>query len=380
MRPAVAVICALVALAVVSSAAAFRFTDGTRLMPAGLVGQPYHHRIEFAGGCKGVRVQIDSGGLPPGLQLVGSVQELTESSDWRIEGVPTTAGSFRFWLRGRNLCPADSTEEPFSISIGRGVTVATTDLPTAVAGRRYAVKLAASPDAEWRWALTRGALPAGLALTPDGTLAGTPTKGPASHELTVRVEDGAGRVAERDLVLNVAEGVAVIAPAVPAAEVGRAFSLKLAGTGGAGVYAWRLSGLPAGLRFDAATTTVSGVPARAGTFPVEVAITDSGGRSASQEIELRVAPRLRLEPVLLPTVRVGQRYRLALRKLGGAGRIAWRLQRVRPLSAIRVDRATGVLTFTPRAARRIAVAIRVGDGLGAVATRTYRLDVLARRR
>jgi hypothetical protein len=368
-------LCLLAALVLVPAGEAFRFTDGTRLMPTGLVGKRYFQRIEFAGGCKGVRVQIDSGSLPPGLQLVGSVQESTESSDWRIEGVPTAAGSFRFWLRGKNLCPIDSTEELFAISIGQGVTIETASVPTATAGKPFAFKLAASSPGPWRWSLASGALPQGLALAGDGTLAGTPVKGPASHQFTVRVDDGSGRFAVRDYGLDVAEGIALTAPALPPAEVGRQFRLVLTPVGGRGGYTWAATGLPPGLRFEPANRTLSGIPAMPGAFTVRVSLADREGRATALALRVMVSPRLRLAAARPPAARVGQPYRLQLRTRGGAGSLRWLLQRVRPVSAVRLDRSTGALSFTPRAALRVAITVRVSDRLGAASTRTYVLDV-----
>ena len=48
----------LLALVVVPSAAAFRFTDASRNPPTGAVGQPYSHKIGFMAGCKGVNLMV----------------------------------------------------------------------------------------------------------------------------------------------------------------------------------------------------------------------------------------------------------------------------------------------------------------------------------
>src|SRR5262245_63914501 len=82
------------ATAVVLIAAGFRFTDATLMPPQGVVAQPYFHKIDLEAGCKGKSVAVISGALPPGLRLVGNANSEVDSSNWRIEGTPTQAGTF----------------------------------------------------------------------------------------------------------------------------------------------------------------------------------------------------------------------------------------------------------------------------------------------
>ena len=84
------VLVTLLALVVVPIAAAFRFTDAARETPTGVVGQPYSHKIGLMAGCKGVKLTVEQGSLPPGLSLAGSPLDDKDSEEhnWRIEGVP----------------------------------------------------------------------------------------------------------------------------------------------------------------------------------------------------------------------------------------------------------------------------------------------------
>src|SRR5918996_3867429 len=111
------IVAVVLAGALAPSALAFRFSDHTRLMPIGTVGQPFSHPVETVAGCKGVYITILGGSLPPGLHLAGDKRDDVDGSNWRIEGTPTAAGQYGFWLQARNLCPADSTEEDFTITI-----------------------------------------------------------------------------------------------------------------------------------------------------------------------------------------------------------------------------------------------------------------------
>jgi len=92
-----------------------------------------------------------------------------------------------------------------------GLTVTSPHPPQAVAGRRYSFALTATDGRPpYRWRVTSGALPAGLALSPAGVLAGmasadtaaaTPT---GSWPVTVAVTDARGATATAGLSLSVA--------------------------------------------------------------------------------------------------------------------------------------------------------------------------------
>lgn len=143
----------------------------------GKVGILYRHQ-----GREGVRLlTYDSlvGAFPPGFDLyyVGSRMMLG--------GTPTTAGIYSFRLIGGGsvdreyrvtILPAD----PISLSPSAGA------LPSAIAGTAYAQSITATGGSgAYSFAVTDGALPAGLALASDGALSGTPTTaGPASFTIT----------------------------------------------------------------------------------------------------------------------------------------------------------------------------------------------------
>ena len=96
----------------------------------------------------------------------------------------------------------DVTSAAAQITVNPALAVATAELPRATAGRAYALDLAATGGIDTRvWSLAAGTLPAGLALSADGRIQGTPTA-PARALFTVRVADGSG-AATRELALDV---------------------------------------------------------------------------------------------------------------------------------------------------------------------------------
>src|SRR5216117_489320 len=90
----------LLAAIVVPVALALRFTDASYNIPQGVVGQPFSHQFDGAGGCGpdpaknppgGLPYQfrVLSGGLPPGLVL---------EKNGLLHGTPTQAGEWKFWV------------------------------------------------------------------------------------------------------------------------------------------------------------------------------------------------------------------------------------------------------------------------------------------
>ena len=118
---------AVLAAVVVPNAMAFRFTDEARNTPTGVTGQAYNHPLSFAGGCNLVTVFIGPGSLPPGLRVVGQPRDDSQNG-WRIEGTPTQAGSFTFWINAKSGVPEcqpehDTTQEEWTMRIAPGLAI-----------------------------------------------------------------------------------------------------------------------------------------------------------------------------------------------------------------------------------------------------------------
>jgi hypothetical protein len=74
---------------------------------------------------------------------------------------------------------------------------------------------------------------------------------------------------------------------MPGGMVGVPYALTLAANGGLPPYRWRLDGfLPQGLSFNAASGTISGIPTKMGSFPVQVAVSDAIPSVATQSMAL----------------------------------------------------------------------------------------------
>jgi hypothetical protein len=145
-----------------------------------------------------------------------------------------------------------------------------------------------------------GSLPAGISLSPAGTLGGTPTQG-GTFAFTVRAQDStAGPAApytgSQSFAMTVTAPAIAISPAsLPAAQVGITYSQAVTATGGTAPYAYAVAAgaLPPGLTLSG-SGTVSGTPTVGGNYSFTITATDSstgaGPYQASQGYALAVGP------------------------------------------------------------------------------------------
>jgi Big-like domain-containing protein/putative Ig domain-containing protein len=95
-----------------------------------------------------------------------------------------------------------------------------------------------------------------------------------------------------EILVNVIPQLSVKTTSLPDVEVGESYSAKLAATGGVAPYTWSLatgSDLPAGLRLDAATGEISGMPTTTGSTEFAVRVSDAGAPDQTADESLTLA-------------------------------------------------------------------------------------------
>jgi hypothetical protein len=123
----------------------------------------------------------ETGDLPPGLSL---------SSSGQLSGTPTRAGTFPI-----SVIVTDSSNPPLMNSVPVNLKIADSPIlisaapapPDGTAACPYAgfTFMASGGSPGYTWAVTAGSLPAGMALNPNGSLAGTPAAaGPFTFTVT----------------------------------------------------------------------------------------------------------------------------------------------------------------------------------------------------
>ncbi|MBB2488233.1 putative Ig domain-containing protein, partial [Mitsuaria sp. WAJ17] len=140
-----------------------------------------------------------AGTLPAGLSL--------DPSTGIIGGIPSASGSFTFTVTATDSSTGTgpySGSRAYTLSVAAPtISLDPATLPGASVGTAYSQAVTASGGtAPYSYAVTAGALPAGVSLSAGGTLSGTPTAG-GSFAFTVTATDAGGFTGSRAYSLSV---------------------------------------------------------------------------------------------------------------------------------------------------------------------------------
>ncbi len=292
-------------------------------LPGGTRGAAYSQTLTASGGTLPYTYAVTAGALPAGLTL---------TSGGILAGTPTASGSFGFTVTATDASAAPgpySGTRAYTISIAAPtITVAPATLASGTVGTAYNQTVTASGGtAPYGYAVTAGALPAGLSLTTGGALAGTPTAG-GTFNFTITATDAATAPGPysgaRAYTLTIASPAITVNPAALSnGTVGTAYSQTLTVAGGTAPYTYAATGgvLPTGLLLSAGGT-LSGTPTAGGSFNFTVTATDastgtgrySGGRAYTVII---AAPTIAISPATLTSGTVGTAYSQTVTASGG---------------------------------------------------------------
>ena len=352
-------------------------------LPVGATGAAYPNTQLIATGGQGpFSYVISSGSLPAGISLSGTGV---------ISGTPTAAGVFNISVKATDANGYNGTQA-YSLSIGAAsVALNPASLPAATAEAAYSQSFSASGGtAPYAYAVSSGALPAGLSLNAaTGALSGTPTAA-GSFTFSVQVTDsstgsGAPFSASRSYTLSVNAPTITVTPVtLTAPQVGAAFSQQLTAQGGDATYTFALGSgsLPAGLSLGAGGL-LSGTPTAAGSYSFAVTVTDGLGFTGTQNYSVTVtAPTLVLAPASLPAATAEATYSQSFTTTGGTAPYAYAVNSGALPAGLSLNAATGALSGTPTAAGSFTFSVQVTDsssGTGAPfsASHSYTLVVNA---
>lgn len=142
---------------------------------------------------------------------------------------------------------------------------------------------------------------------------------------------------------------------------------------GTGPYAWRATGLPAGLTMTSGGL-LSGSPTVAGTFGVTITVVDATGLATTTERSLVVRPALAVSaPASLAAAQVGVAYpATSITATGGSPPYSFAAT---GLPAGVSMTGAGVISGTPTSAGTSTITVTVTDSIYATAVRSYSLTV-----
>ncbi|MBE7184515.1 MAG: autotransporter domain-containing protein [Methylobacterium mesophilicum] len=276
-------------------------------IPQPQVGSSYSVNLGASGGTAPYAFAITAGTLPAGLSL---------NAGGALSGTPTQGGSYNFTVAATDSstgtgAPFTGTQQYTGTVLAPAIVLSPGAVPAATGGQSYSQSLTASGGtAPYSYAVTAGALPVGITLSPTGTLSGTPTV-QGSFTFTVTALDsstggpnpGGAYVGSAAYTLSVNAPTIVVAPeTLPAGTVAATYSQTLTASGGTGTYTYSIANgtLPAGLAL-AADGTLAGTPTAGGAFGFTVQAADGNGFTGTRAYTLAIgAPTIALAPASLP--------------------------------------------------------------------------------
>ncbi|MCC8621923.1 putative Ig domain-containing protein [Xanthomonas vesicatoria] len=347
-------------------------------VPGATRGTAYSQALSASGGTAPYTYAIASGVLPAGLTL---------SSNGTLSGTATVEGTFNFTVQVTDANSFTGTQAYALTVAGPTLVLPASTLPAGTAGQAYsaAITPATGGTAPYSYALTGGALPAGVVLdAATGGLSGTPTvAGTFNFALTASDSTPSPAAqASRSYALTIAAPQVVVAPTtVPGATRGTAYSQALSASGGTAPYTYAIAGgvLPAGLTL-ASNGTLSGTATVEGTFNFTVQATDANSFTGTQAYALTVAgPTLVLPASTLPAGTAGQAYTAAITPAtGGTAPYSYALTGGALPAGVVLDTATGGLSGTPTVAGTFNFTLTASDSTpspAAQASRSYALTI-----
>jgi hypothetical protein len=347
---------AILPLSISSTIAPLTITSSA--VAPGTSNRPYSATLSATGG-NGPYIWSVSG-LPAGLSLIGNGV---------ISGTPTATGNFSLAVTVTDSqSPAKTASASLPLSVTATIaplTITSNAVAGAISNQPYGATLSATGGtAPYTWSVT--GLPAGLSLSGNGVISGTPTAtGNFSLAVTVTDSQSPAKTASATLPLSVTAAIApltITSTAVAPGTSNQSYTATLSATGGTAPYIWSVTGLPAGLSVGG-NGVISGTPTATGNFFLAVAVTDSQSPAKTASASLPLSVTAAIAPLSITSTAVAgatskQPYSATLSATGGTAPYTWS---VTGLPAGLSLGGNGVIAGTPTATGTFSVTATVTD-------------------
>ncbi|WP_341718069.1 fibronectin type III domain-containing protein [Micromonospora sp. FIMYZ51] len=227
-------------------------------------------------------------GTPQSSQVVPPVTNAT------VTGLtPSTTYTFRVAARtALGIGPASAPSVPITVDISPSLVFVG---PEGTINSTYVGNVVVDQGAPpFTWSIApspiTGGLPPGLSLNPvNGVVTGVPTTA-GQYPVIFRVVDDEGREGTLLTVLTINARPQIVMPDLALGEVGASYSQRLTVLGGTAPFTWSVASgtLPPGITLDPVNGFLSGIPTIAGTYGLDVRVTDAFGASDVRQIRIVV--------------------------------------------------------------------------------------------
>ncbi len=301
-------------------------------LPNALFGAAYSQRIRVLGGEPPYTITKTAGTVPAGLALDGTAL---------LSGTPAETGNLWFQVRATDKNGVSFTRgAPINIDTNplSSVNIQRDDLLYTSVNTDFGRDLRAwGGTGAFSWTVLSSSLPSWLSLSSSSPgrlhLSGWPTS-TGDYSFTVQATDLADPVnfCVRTVRLTVTPLRMAVSTNLAWGNAGNPYSTALSVTGGTGAVTWSVEPgylLPDGMSLSA-DGVLSGTPASAGQYWIQLRATDATGASASWGFSLAIYPPGLFPPVsistptALGTYSIG-RLQIELHAQGGNGSYTWNL-------------------------------------------------------
>jgi hypothetical protein len=246
-------------------------------IPGGTVNAAYAQTLTQTGGIGTGSYAVSAGALPTGITL---------AADGTISGTPTVSGSYNFDVTFTDDNGCIATQSYMLAIACQTITIDQTTQPDGVAGVTYAGTTITQTGGlgTATFAVTSGALPAGVTLNTDGSFAGAPSvTGTFTFEVTASDVNGCTSNSQSFTINIACPSVSIDQSTLPDAYYNTPYAEVLTQTGGVGAITYTMTGgaLPAGLTMDAAGNITGTPTVGPGFYSIDVQAEDANGCQSS---------------------------------------------------------------------------------------------------
>ncbi|WP_431293912.1 beta strand repeat-containing protein [Pedobacter sp. P26] len=347
--------------------AALVLTPGA--LPDGLTGTVYPTQtIPVATGGTGPYTYTATG-VPPGLTFNPTTREIT--------GTPTQPGIYTIPVTVVDA-NGNTITSNYTVKITDPLLLPTATLADGTTGTVYTTQIipgATGGTTPYTYSAT--GLPPGLTFNPSTrAITGTPTT-IGTYTIPVTVTDADGKTVSTNYSITINNPLVLSAATLPDGTEGTVYATQTlpAATGGVGPYSYVATGVPAGLSFNPATREITGTPTQAGNYTIGLTVTDSQGKTASNNYPIKVNGTLTLPTKTLPNGIVGNSYlpQTLPAVTGGVGPYTYAATGLPP--GLSFNPITREITGTPTQGGNYTISVTATDANNNKATTTYALAV-----